>query len=59
MADRIEKSAQDQKAARTSESRHSDRKAERGDPEALDSGDTERPAESRPRGKTEDPDRTL
>ena len=59
MADRTDNSAQDQELARTSESRHSDRKADRAQPEASDDADTERPVESRPRGKTEDPDRTL
>ena len=59
MADRTDKPAQDQELARTSETRHPDRKADRVHPEALDGGDAERPAESRPCGKTEDPDRTL
>jgi hypothetical protein len=59
MADRTDKSSQDQELARTSESRDSDRKADRVQPDAHDDRDAERSVESRPRGKTEDPDRTL
>jgi hypothetical protein len=58
MADRTDKSSQDQELERTSESREPDRKADRAQ-QANDDGDDERPVESRPRGKTEDPDRTL
>jgi hypothetical protein len=59
MADRADKSSQDQELGRTSESRTPDRKADRVQPEAHDDANAERPVESRPRGKTEDPDRTL
>jgi hypothetical protein len=59
MADRTDKPSQDQKLARTSESRRPDRKADREQPDAHDDGDSEQPVESRPRGTTEDPDRTL
>ena len=59
MADHTDKSSQDTELARTSEGRQPDRKADRAEPEAHDDGDAERPVESRPRGKTEDPDRTL
>ena len=59
MADRTDKSSQDPELGRTSESRNPDRKADRVQPDAHDDGDAERSVESRPRGKTEDPDRTL
>jgi hypothetical protein len=59
MADRTDKSAEDQELGRTSESRQPDRKADRAQPGAHDDGDAEQPVASRPRGKTEDPDRTL
>jgi hypothetical protein len=59
MADRTDKSSQDPELGRTSESSRPDRKADRVQPDAHDDGDAEQPVESRPRGKTEDPDRTL
>jgi hypothetical protein len=59
MTDRTDKSTQDQELGRTSESRQPDRKADRVQPDAHDDGDAEGPVASRPRGKTEDPDRTL
>jgi hypothetical protein len=59
MTDRNDKSSQDQELGRTSESRNADRKADQVQPDAHDDGNAERAVESRPRGKTEDPDRTL
>jgi hypothetical protein len=59
MADRTDKSSQDQPSTRTGGSQTSDPKADRVKADSPDSGDTQQPVESRPRGKTEDPDRTL
>jgi hypothetical protein len=59
MTDRPDKSTPAQEPARTSSTESDDRKAEGTPTDPRSDGDTQQPVTSRPRGKTEDPDRTL
>jgi hypothetical protein len=59
MADPVDKPSPGQKPARTNGTEPANRKAEEAKADPHDDGDTRQPGASRPRGKTEDPDRTL